>query len=153
MKKDTKRMIRIAGFVLFVCYLLALTYFLFFAESYGRAIQDRQYSYNLTPFKEIKRFWTYRESLGLMAVFLNLVGNVLAFVPFGAILPVLNSRTRGFFRIGVMTFEFSLLVETIQLISKVGSFDVDDLLLNTLGGLLGYVAFAVCNHMRRKIYG
>lgn len=146
-------MIRIAGFVLFVCYLLALTYFLFFAESYGRAIQDRQYSYNLTPLKEIKRFWTYRESLGLMAVFLNLAGNVLAFVPFGAILPVLCSRTRGFIRIGVMTFEFSLLVETIQLVSKVGSFDVDDLLLNTLGGILGYAAFAVCNYMRRKLYG
>ncbi|MEE0419662.1 MAG: VanZ family protein [Lachnospiraceae bacterium] len=146
-------MIRIAGFVMFVCYLLALTYFLFFAESYGRAIQDRQYSYNLTPLKEIKRFWTYRESLGLMAVFLNLAGNVLAFVPFGAILPVLWNRTRGFIRIGVMTFEFSLLVETIQLVSKVGSFDVDDLLLNTLGGILGYAAFVVCNYMRRKLYG
>ena len=126
-------MIRIAGFVMFVCYLLALTYFLFFAESYGRAIQDRQYSYNLTPLKRNQAVLDIQRDLGLMAVFLNLAGNVLAFVPFGAILPVLWNRTRGFIRIGVMTFEFSLLVETIQLVSKVGSFDVDDLLLNTLG--------------------
>jgi len=39
------------------------------------------------------------------------------------------------------SFEFSLLVETIQLVSKVGSFDVDDLLLNTIGGAIGYLNF------------
>ena len=36
-------------------------------------------------------------------------------------------------------FEASVLIEVIQLFSKVGSFDVDDLLLNTIGGCLGYL--------------
>lgn len=54
---------------------------------------------------------------------------------------------------GLFSFEFSLLVETIQLVSKVGSFDVDDLMLNTLGGILGYVIFSLCNYIRRKVYG
>ena len=35
----------------------------------------------------------------------------------------------------------SVLVELIQLVSKVGSCDVDDMLLNTLGGIIGYVLF------------
>lgn len=153
MDNETKKRIRRVGVLLFVVYLVALIYILFFAESYGRALEGRNYSYNLIPFKEIKRFWVNRELLGTMAVMLNLGGNVAAFIPFGAILPVLNRHTRGFFRIGLLSFEFSLVVETIQLISKVGSFDVDDLLLNTLGGLIGYAVFAVCNYLRRKLYG
>ena len=50
-------------------------------------------------------------------------------------------------------FLFSLFVESVQLVSKVGSFDVDDLLLNTLGGVLGYILFLICNIIRRKCYG
>ena len=41
-------------------------------------------------------------------------------------------------------------METFQLIAKVGSFDVDDLLLNTIGGAFGYVVFVVCAAIRRK---
>ena len=70
-------MIRIAGLILFICYLLGLTYFLFFAESYGRTVTDREYSYNLVPFLEIKRFWQNRKLIGHFAVFINLAGNVL----------------------------------------------------------------------------
>ena len=146
-------MIRIAGLILFICYLLGLTYFLFFAESYGRTVTDREYSYNLVPFLEIKRFWQNRELIGHFAVFINLAGNVLAFVPFGFFFFFFGSHARGLFRMGLFSFEFSLLVETIQLVSKVGSFDVDDLMLNTLGGILGYVIFSLCNYIRRKVYG
>ena len=153
MRHDTKKKIRIAGLILFICYLLGLTYFLFFAEGYGRTVTNREYSYNLVPFLEIRRFWYNREIIGSFAVFINLAGNVLAFVPFGFFLPVLNVHTRGVFRMTLFTFEFSLLVETIQLVSKVGSFDVDDLILNTLGGILGYVVFALCDYVRRKVYG
>lgn len=145
-------MIRIIGVVLFILYMFVLTYLLFFSERYGRT-EPHEYRYNLVPLQEIKRFWIYRESIGWMVVMTNLVGNVLAFLPFGAILPVLSIRCRGFFRITLFSFEFSLLVECIQLISKVGSFDVDDLILNTLGGAIGYLLFAVTNRIRRKIYG
>ena len=41
-------------------------------------------------------------------------------------------------------------IETIQLIFKVGSFDVDDLLLNTIGGLAGYILFVICAAIRRR---
>ena len=44
-------------------------------------------------------------------------------------------------------------METVQLIAKVGCFDVDDLILNTLGAAIGYMLFAVCNYLRRKRYG
>ena len=51
-----------------------------------------------------------------------------------------------------LTFLLSLSFETLQLIFKVGSFDVDDLLLNTIGGMLGYLAFWILDRIRRKKY-
>lgn len=153
MKKETKRKIQIVSVALFLLYLILLTYFLFFAENLGRVYTEREYAYNLKAFKEIGRFWTYRKELGFAAVFLNIAGNVLCFMPFGAILPVLNRKARNFFMITLLSFEFSLLVECAQLVSKVGSFDVDDLILNTLGGMLGFFVFTICNQIRRKHYG
>lgn len=150
---ETKRKIQALSIVLFILYLFLLTYFLFFSEGFGRVYTEREYAYNLEPFREIRRFWRYREELGFWAVFTNLAGNVICFVPFGAILPVLNHKARNFFVITFLSFEFSLLVECAQLVSKVGSFDVDDLMLNTLGGVLGFLVFTVCNRVRRKRYG
>lgn len=48
---------------------------------------------------------------------------------------------RKFFSIFLGSFALSLTIETIQLVCKIGCFDVDDLLLNTIGGILGYVVF------------
>ena len=152
MKDKTKRRIKAGGFFLFLLYLMALVYFLFFSEELGRAA-GRTYSYNLKPFKEILRFWNNRESLGMLAVVLNLAGNVMAFMPFGAILPVLSRPARGAFQITMLSLEFSFLIECFQLMLRVGSVDVDDMILNTLGGFLGYLVFAVCDKMRRKHYG
>lgn len=153
MRKETKRAIQGFSVILFILYLILMIYFLFFAENLGRSFSERTYAYNLEPFKEIGRFWTYRKELGFWAVFLNLAGNVLCFVPFGAILPILSVRARNFFLTTLLSFEFSLMVECVQLISRVGSFDVDDLMLNTMGGVVGFLMFTVCNALRRKRYG
>lgn len=131
----------VVGWCMFIVYLLSLTYFLFFAEATGRTFADRAYQYNLIPFHEIRRFLIYRRQLGFAAVALNLAGNVLAFVPFGMLLPLLVRWARSFGKTLMLGFEFSLLVEILQLFSKVGSFDVDDIILNTLGVLIGHVLF------------
>ena len=81
---------------------------------------------------------------------LNLVGNIVAFLPFGFFLPILYPRCRSFLRTVFFSFECSLIVETIQLVSKVGSFDVDDMLLNTVGGALGCLIFHWMNRIRRE---
>lgn len=154
MKNETKHIIRRTGIVLFVIYVLLLIYFLFFSEEYGRvAAAERAYRYNLVPFVEIRRFWIYREQVGTFAMFTNIFGNVLGFIPFGFILPVINRRMRSGFLITLSGFGLSLTVEVIQLVAKVGCFDVDDLILNTLGALSGYLAFALCDYLRRKYYG
>lgn len=153
MKNESKKRIRIISWILFVLYILLLIYLLFLSEAYGRKdFAQREYQYNLVPFREIMRFWIYRERVGYLASFLNLGGNVIGFLPFGFFLPVISYRFRSGWLTGILGFSLSLLVETVQLVCKVGCFDVDDLMLNTLGAVLGYVIFRVCNRIRRWIY-
>ncbi len=121
--------------LLFVMYLLLLSYLLFF----GFYRQDvRVEDYNLTPFDTIKMYIVYMDYFSFHAWFANLFGNIAAFMPLGFLLPLLSKRLKGAFRITVLSFFVSLIVETIQLTFHVGGFDVDDIILNTIGGLLGY---------------
>ena len=150
MKNRKGKGMRILCWCLFAMYLAALIYFLFFAESTGRTYTERTYQYNLKPLHEIRRFIIYRKQLGFIAVALNLAGNVVAFVPFGLFLPLLLRGLRHFWKIVLLGFEFSLLIEITQLFGRVGSFDVDDILLNTLGAACGYVSFLILIKLRRK---
>ncbi|MDO5418127.1 MAG: VanZ family protein [Lachnospiraceae bacterium] len=137
------------GWVMFLAYLALLVYFLFFAEAFGRTDNSRvDYAYNLTPLKEIQRFWTYREKLGIQAFLLNIVGNVAAFVPCGFFLPIVSRRSKKWYNTFLISFSFSLCVELTQLVSRVGSFDVDDLLLNTIGAVLGYLLYRMVQRAR-----
>ena len=145
------RALRAFGKVLFLLYVGFLIYFLFLAEWYGRTGGSEEYRYNLELFREIKRFIIYRDQLGAFAVFANLAGNILIFVPYGFFISM-ASRSRGFFKTLFFSMGLSLCVEITQLFSRVGSFDVDDILLNTVGGVVGYIIFLICNAIRRKHY-
>ena len=132
---------RIISIIIFVIYIIALCYFLFFAESMGRTTRGDEYHYNLQPLFEIKRIWRSSHILGMKYVILNYAGNVIAFIPFGYLLPKMVKKKPRLFHTVLFSFEFSLLVELTQLISRTGSFDVDDLILNTFGGLIGYILY------------
>ncbi len=132
---------RIIFIIIFVIYIIALCYFLFFAESMGRTTRGDEYHYNLQPLFEIKRIWRSSHILGMKYVILNFAGNVIAFIPFGYLLPKMVKKKPRLFHTVLFSFEFSLLVELTQLISRTGSFDVDDLILNTFGGLIGYILY------------
>ena len=153
MTVKTARKIRFTSRVLFYLYVLAVVYLLFLSESLGRGSGLEEARYNLVPLREIRRFLKYRAQLGTAAVYANLAGNVLLFIPFGAILPVLHRNLRSLLKIMLLSALLSAVVETVQLLTRTGACDVDDILLNTLGGVLGYFVFAVCNVIRRKKYG
>lgn len=132
---------------MFILYILFLVYFLIFSDWYGRSGVYEDFHYNLVPFQEILRYWNYRDQLGMLSV-ANLVGNVAIFIPFG-FFGAMASKRRSFLRTSLDGFLLSLIVEAFQLVAMVGSFDVDDLLLNTLGVMLGYMGFVFCNAIRR----
>lgn len=69
----------------------------------------------------------------------NLLGNIGVFMPFGILLPlVLGGKLKKPFMI---FFAGVLALELLQLFTRRGSFDVDDLLLNSVGFLLGFALF------------
>ena len=137
------------GAILFLSYLMLLMYFMFFSEMLGRTDGSRIFSYNLQPFKEIMRFWKYREVLGYQAVFWNLGGNILCFMPFGYFVMWLWKNMDRWYLVASLSLYLSLLIELVQYFMKVGSFDVDDLLLNTIGGILGYICCKIWRFLRR----
>lgn len=152
MKKKTKTYVRFAIRIFFVLYLLLLVYLMFFAEEWGRSMLEGDYQYNLTPFQEIRRYLTYYRQIGIWRVLWNLVGNVVGFIPYGALLPALREKKMGFGKVALLSFELTLFIELAQLILRVGSCDVDDMILNTLGGCIGYGVYRVLSWRIQQLH-
>lgn len=102
---------------------------------------------NFTPFKTIKMYIDYAYKLNSVE---NLAGNVLVFVPFGFLFPLVAEEGEHFFVMLLNAFVFVLGIEVFQLFSAFGAFDVDDILLNCLGAALGVVVYRVGRHYREK---
>lgn len=145
-REAKKKAVRI---ILFCLYLIVLSYLLFFAESFGRGA-SADYRYNFIPFTEIRRYLVHWERIGIFKVAVNLLGNIAAFMPFGYFLSGLTDNKLRTVSVVLFSMEFSMLVETIQLVSKLGSCDVDDVILNTLGGWLGCLVYKGILEMRKK---
>ena len=145
-----KKQIRLLCRVLFALYIAGLVYFLFFAEMLDRTGIERSYRYNLIPFREIRRFIVYADLLGPMAVISNLFGNIVIFMPFGFLVPILGRKKRNFWFTSLLSLALSLAVECIQLVTRTGCFDVDDIFLNTIGGMLGYLVYALVQRKRDR---
>lgn len=73
----------------------------------------------------------------------NLVGNLVLFIPLGFILPELDHAFQSALRTGMFAFSASLAIEALQYASGQRVADIDDVLLNTMGGCLGYTTFVI----------
>ena len=131
---------------IFFFYLLVLVRIVIFKYPLGNYVEIvRQWSpdvfwqglyhSNFTLFKTIRMYITY---WGRINSFENLVGNVAVFLPFGCFLPRVCRWANHWFMVSCAALFFSLGIELFQLFSAFGAFDVDDLLLNVSGALLGY---------------
>ncbi len=93
---------------------------------------------NLIPFRFLTESW----GMGVKQQISQCVGNILMFVPLGFVLPIAVKKTRNFATTTFCLMGFSLGIEFIQyFIGRIS--DIDDLLLNTLGGMIGYALFYV----------
>ena len=152
MKKQTRKKIGSASLFLLIIYGGVVLYFVLFSDRLGRVEGYSTYRYNLIPFEEIRRFILYRDYVSTEAFLLNLLGNLLVFFPVGILIPLWRTKKTGCIRIMLYTFLFTLSIETMQLITRVGVFDVDDLLMNTLGGIGGWVCYRIALCVYRQMY-
>ena len=99
-------------------------------------------SINLVPLQSIKEnlFYLNNETGGYMwrHSFVNLLGNLTLFLPFGFCVPGLFRRFKRFGMFILLTLGILLAVETIQVLTLRGSFDIDDIILNLTGAVIGY---------------
>jgi glycopeptide antibiotics resistance protein len=140
------------GWTGFIAYLLFLSYQLFFVAygAYDRHAQEHL-TWNLIPFSTLINYIRYIEHYGFTVWFVNLFGNIAAFIPFGFFAALLIRKCREKGRITLtISMLFSLLAEGLQATFKVGSFDVDDILLNSIGGLIGW---SIATVLRRNYTG
>ncbi len=90
---------------------------------------------NLVPFRSVIRDWR----IGGWPFVINFLGNIVAFVPMGLLPPFVFERRVRLWHVLVFSLGLSLFIEGGQLYSGRRVPDVDDLILNTVGGVLGYL--------------
>lgn len=71
----------------------------------------------------------------------GIILNILLFVPFGYLLPLIWSKADRWWKVTLLGFSISLIIELLQLFTRLGYADVDDLSNNTVGALIGYVLY------------
>ena len=111
---------------------------------YVVTFQDVNYgTNNFIPFKEIMRY-----EPGTKLFIKNILGNIILFIPFGLFVSHIL-RTRNFFPIIFITIVTSGVIEYTQL--RIGrTFDIDDIFLNVIGGLIGYLVYLVIDIFETK---
>lgn len=91
---------------------------------------------NFIPFKTIRMYIQYYDLPGIRS-FSNLFGNILIFIPVGILMPLVHDASKNVWVVLANAFFFVLGIEVFQLFSAFGAFDVDDIILNCFGVLLG----------------
>ena len=133
---------------LFLLYC-GLMVWLLFVQRIGRVTvwdypQQLRLNLNLIPFATIRRylgFLQWQQGALLRHAVINLAGNIVMFVPLGFFLPCLFPKLRGFLPLLLTAVLLIAGIELIQLFSLLGSCDIDDLLLNLPGIVIGFCLF------------
>ncbi len=100
-------------------------------------------SLNLIPFVTISEYFRFVLSGNIIIGISNLLGNLIIFFPLGYIAALLFPKIRRPAGILLLAFVFSLFIEVFQYIFACGSTDIDDVILNVIGGITGYWAYAL----------
>lgn len=120
----------------FIIYILILYYIVTYQDvNYGNS--------NFIPFKEI-----FRYDVGSRLFIRNVIGNIVLFIPLGVYVGcIIKSKT--FIPSFIISFLVSISIEFAQyMIGRIA--DVDDVILNTIGGVFGYVSFKYLNRFIDK---
>ena len=140
------------SWVLLLIFLLVLTKVILFKGSpryYKNYFRTAYHNYkikegikkgNVVPFATIKLFYGSNR-MHMEYKVENLLGNILIFIPLGFLLPLLIKRFRNTLAILLAGFLLSVFYECFQLATGIGVFDVDDMLLNTVGTAIGVIIF------------
>ena len=136
--------------ILFILYCFVLVYVLIIPNHFRPGLSFRLF--NIIPFNTIINYFINisEHTINTEIVIQNLTVNLILFLPMGMSLPVLfKNKINKFWKFLIIALIVITSVEIIQYITMVGSADIDDIILNTLGACIGY--FIVHLNFVRKI--
>jgi glycopeptide antibiotics resistance protein len=158
-KRLISNIVKISTRLLFILYLLILVNVIILKDgtvfSMGTLrseipLLQRIKGVNSTPLKTVIPYLRGEPSVNI--AIRNLAGNILAFSPLGFLLPLLFQKLNKMTLIFLVSLGVSLLIEVIQVILYWGSGDIDDLILNVFGAILGFrVYYLFKNLYKRRI--
>lgn len=132
--------------IIFIIYLAILIKLIFFKRpwqsvlaSFKSGEPSTPIAFNLIPFETIQLYLNEIPGSGIAIT--NLLGNIIIFIPLGFLLPLLAPKINSYKKIIIISAAFSLFLEITQATMRLGSFDIDDLILNTAGALMGYFTY------------
>ncbi len=131
-------------FILYLLFLIKMIVFKYPMEQLQQIVDTWQkdvileglHTANFIPFKTIKMYIRYYDMPGIRS-FSNLFGNILIFVPVGILLPIVHRASRSIWVLLLNALLLVVGIEVFQLFSNFGAFDVDDIILNCFGVLIG----------------
>ncbi len=85
-------------------------------------------------------------------IFWFLAERIILFLPYGFFVAMAGRKLHGLFRLGLV-FAFPMVIELLQYILKLNSFDADDIAFSFLGGLIGILCFVIFNALFQKTTG
>lgn len=128
----------------FICYILFLIKLLFLSRVSPLAMFNSQRtverSINLIPFYSIKEYIFSNSTTIKKFAFSNVVGNIAIFIPLGTYLSLFKNNKKVITNL-LFIFIVSLSIEIIQGLLGIGASDIDDIILNCLGGLIGILGY------------
>ncbi|MCR5600062.1 MAG: VanZ family protein [Ruminococcus sp.] len=132
-------------YVFFAVYIAAALYLLFFMRrsvwayySYGEYFRKNT---NFVPFLTIREYIGYLRTDDAIfgdVSFVNIWGNFVALMPTGIFFPAVWKKQRSFGAFALTITAVTVSIETVQFLTMCGSCDIDDLILNVTGALLGF---------------
>lgn len=128
-----------------LAYLVILIGFVF-SNARGNSLSNTgifHYDFNLIPFSSIKEL--INDELGPKFYLYNIAGNFLMLTPLAVILPLLNDKFKKAKFFIPLVILLSLIIEVIQYTFNIGSFDIDDIILNALGASILYLIISKTN--------
>jgi D-alanyl-D-alanine carboxypeptidase len=117
-------------YVLYIFFILKITVF--------RGSASGVHGVNFIPMSTIAEYLQSILHGNRIVGIYNIFGNIFVFLPLGYITSLLFPKMRKSSRILVFVVAFSLTIEVSQFICASGASDIDDVILNVLGGLIGY---------------
>ena len=152
-----KKFARPALWTVFIIYCFILVYVLFLSRGTRVGFTYAEYMQRFTNFIPFKTIIEYvqRYSIGYWRLAtLNLLGNLALFVPMGMALPCLFKKLNRFWKVILTVLGMVVIVELVQGVLRVGSIDIDDVIFNVVGAMIGYeiIAIPIINKFLKRIY-